>query len=300
MARFWAGINPWVRLAGGVVLASVVLPIVWYLGSPLLFDRRVNEAFPVSSSRSGSGAALGAEDQSAASKPMGQPAGTTGDTIGQPAASEPMGQTAGTTGDTMGQPAASEPVEQPAGTTGDTMGQPAGTTGDTMGQPAASEPVGQPAGTTGDTMGQPAASEPVKQPAALPTVATEAVVPAPEARTEPIALRSGSFGSMNDGIHKGEGRATVYELPDGTRFLRLEDFNVTNGPDLRVYLSADPRPRSSDALTSSDAVEIAPLKGNIGDQNYDLPAGFDPARFRSVVIYCKRFHVLVSIASFEG
>ena len=280
MARFWAGINPWVRLAGGVVLASVVLPIVWYLGSPLLFDRRVNEAFPVSSSRSGSGAALGAEDQSAASKPMGQPAGTTGDTIGQPAASEPMGQTAGTTGDTMGQPAASEPVEQPAGTTGDTMGQPAGTTGDTMGQPAASEPV--------------------KQPAALPTVATEAVVPAPEARTEPIALRSGSFGSMNDGIHKGEGRATVYELPDGTRFLRLEDFNVTNGPDLRVYLSADPRPRSSDALTSSDAVEIAPLKGNIGDQNYDLPAGFDPARFRSVVIYCKRFHVLVSIASFEG
>ncbi|HEU4323576.1 MAG TPA: DM13 domain-containing protein [Roseiflexaceae bacterium] len=289
MARFWAGINPWLRLTGGIVLAGVVLSLAWYLGAPILFDQRVDEAFPVSSSQSTGRSDTGA---SAANKPASEPMGQPAD----PTASEPMEQPSDKMVGQLAEPTASEPMEQPS----DKMvGQPA--------DPTASEPMEQPSDKMVGQPADPTTSEPMEQPtrAAVqpttqPTVAAATAVPTPEARTEPVVLRTGSFGAMGDGVHEGEGRATLYELPDGARLLRLEDFNVTNGPDLRVYLSADPSPRDADALVSGDSVEIAPLKGNIGNQNYDIPAELDPARFRSVVIYCKRFHVLVSIASFEG
>ncbi|GAB4203199.1 MAG: hypothetical protein OHK0022_27110 [Roseiflexaceae bacterium] len=305
MARFWTGINPWVRLVAGVALAVVVLSFAWYIGSPLLFDQRVDEAFPGGVSQTttaGSGASTG--------------------TMSKPAAS----------GDTMGKPSdamADHSMDKPAAS-GDTMGRPTSTTaGDTMNKPAAdaAQPAAPPTpeavqatvptpAAVQATVPTPAAAQaavptPAAAQAAVPTPeatqaaaptpeATQAAVPTPEARTEPVALRAGSFGSMNDGVHEGEGRATLYQLPDGARLLRLEDFKVTNGPDLRIYLSSDPSPRDADALTGGDSVEIAQLKGNIGNQNYNIPADLDLARFQSVVIYCKRFHVLVSIAPLEG
>ena len=111
----------------------------------------------------------------------------------------------------------------------------------------------------------------------------------------PIALSQGSFTEV-DNIHKGAGHAAVYQLPDGKRVLRLENFNVTNGPDLFVYLAGSVMPRSSNDLHSAGAFEVARLKGNIGDQNYELPADLDLAKFKSVVIYCKQFSVVFSTA----
>jgi hypothetical protein len=32
------------------------------------------------------------------------------------------------------------------------------------------------------------------------------------------------------------------------------------------------------------------LKGNEGDQNYDIPAGTDLDKFQTVSIYCERFN----------
>ncbi len=109
------------------------------------------------------------------------------------------------------------------------------------------------------------------------------------------ALRSGHFGTI-DAIHKGEGSAAVYRQPDGQLILRLDPFNVTNGPDLYVYLSTDPAPTSSAQLHQGGALEVARLKGNVGSQNYDLPADVNLSRFRSVVIYCKQFSVIFSSA----
>jgi hypothetical protein len=111
----------------------------------------------------------------------------------------------------------------------------------------------------------------------------------------PAALSQGSF-TVVDSIHKGAGNAVIYQLPDGKRVLRFENFNVTNGPDLFVYLAGSAMPRSSGDLHSASLFEVARLKGNMGDQNYELPADLDLEQFKSVVIYCKQFSVVFSTA----
>ncbi|MEX1037299.1 MAG: DM13 domain-containing protein [Acidimicrobiia bacterium] len=110
----------------------------------------------------------------------------------------------------------------------------------------------------------------------------------------PITLLAGEFRDA-DASHRGTGIATVYELEDGSRLLRFEDFDVTNGPDLHVYLVPHDNPESSDDLEGY--VDLGSLKGNIGDQNYEIPDGVDISEFGSVVIYCVPFHVFFSIAS---
>jgi Electron transfer DM13 len=109
----------------------------------------------------------------------------------------------------------------------------------------------------------------------------------------PLALASGQFEDF-DKSHRGSGTATIYELEDGSSVLRLEDFEVTNGPDLRVYLVPDVDPQGRDDITGY--VELGPLKGNIGDQNYEIPAGTDVSKYGSVVIYCSPFQVIFSVA----
>lgn len=111
----------------------------------------------------------------------------------------------------------------------------------------------------------------------------------------PVLLATGQFGVI-DGLHKGEGKALIVLLPDGQRFLRFEGFKVTNGPDVYVYLSGHAAPRDSVQLHQGAAFEIGRLKGNIGDQNYALPAEVDLSKFKSVAIYCKRFSVIFSTA----
>lgn len=105
----------------------------------------------------------------------------------------------------------------------------------------------------------------------------------------------GAFGEV-DAIHRGEGEAVLARLPDGRYLLRFERFRVTNGPDLYVYLAGHPAPRSSAELHGIADLEVATLKGNIGEQSYLLPDGLDPAQFRSVVVYCKRFTTVFSTA----
>ena len=73
--------------------------------------------------------------------------------------------------------------------------------------------------------------------------------------------------------------------------------DVTNGPALVVILSPHPNPSSSSDVHQTGYVELAKLKGNKGNQNYTLPDGVDPASFGSVVIYCKPFKVVFSVAS---
>lgn len=78
---------------------------------------------------------------------------------------------------------------------------------------------------------------------------------------------------------------------------RLMEFEVTNGPDLKVYLSASDNVTSSGDVTDAAWISLGPLKGNIGDQTYSLPTDADPADFRSVVIWFEQFGVLFSAAT---
>ena len=102
------------------------------------------------------------------------------------------------------------------------------------------------------------------------------------------ALASGNFHTV---AHDTKGTATVYELPTGQRTLRLTNFETSNGPDVRVYLVAAADATDSDTVKQAGFVEVAALKGNVGDQNYDLPAEADLSKYRAVTIWCKRFGV---------
>ena len=120
----------------------------------------------------------------------------------------------------------------------------------------------------------------------------------PEMPAEPVVLAQGTFIDI-DPIHGAVGSATIYELPDGSRVLRFEDFRSKNGPDLHVYLSTE-APTSTFAGLGDKEVHLGALKGNVGNQNYEIPAEVDLSQYRSVVIYCVPFHVVFSTAEFSA
>lgn len=136
--------------------------------------------------------------------------------------------------------------------------------------PAATSPIDDATVTS-----EPAAPAPTEQPAV-----TEAPTP------QIVTLASGGFVPL--GRYSGEGNAVV--LNDGTdqRFLRFENFSTDNGPDLRVYLTASDANGDSGAF-DDDFVDLGVLKGNIGDQNYEIPTDVDLSVYDTVVVWCVRF-----------
>jgi hypothetical protein len=113
------------------------------------------------------------------------------------------------------------------------------------------------------------------------------------APTGPVELATGSFVSRNR--YTVTGTATTYELEDGQRILRLEDFESTNGPDLFVYLTAAGS-ADEDAALDADFIDLGVLTGNIGNQNYAIPDEVDLDRYTSVVIWCRRFTTSFGVA----
>ena len=116
--------------------------------------------------------------------------------------------------------------------------------------------------------------------------------------TAAAKIKSGSFRNA-DGFHKGSGEATIYRGPDGSRLLRLENFSVTNGPALHVILSPHSGPDTSGEVKSPGYADLGRLKGNKGDQNYPIPDEVDVDSQMSVVIYCKPFSVVFSVAMLQ-
>jgi hypothetical protein len=101
-------------------------------------------------------------------------------------------------------------------------------------------------------------------------------------------LSQGRFHSV---AHDTKGVAMVYKFPDGKRVLRFTDFETSHGPDVQVYLVAAADARNNETVTKAGFVHLGALKGNIGDQNYDLPANVDLNTYRAVTIWCRRFSV---------
>ena len=106
--------------------------------------------------------------------------------------------------------------------------------------------------------------------------------------TTPNTLRTGSFVGVGDGIHNAEGMVKVVPLKDGNNLLRLENLQVTNGPDLYVYLATD--------KSASDFVSLGKLKANNGNQNYNIPSKTDLTKYDTVLIWCRPFSVLFGSA----
>ena len=101
-------------------------------------------------------------------------------------------------------------------------------------------------------------------------------------------LEKGEFHKVEKA---GSGTATIYQLADGKRVLRLTDFAVDNGPDLHVRLIAAKDAKNTTSVAKTDHVELGKLKGNQGSQNYDVPASVDLSKYRVVSIWCNRFSV---------
>jgi hypothetical protein len=101
-------------------------------------------------------------------------------------------------------------------------------------------------------------------------------------------LAAGQFHAV---AHDGKGTAGIYRLGDGRRVLRLTDFETSNGPELHVYLVAAADATDNATVTSAGFVSLGALKGNVGDQNYDVPADVDLSKYKAVTIWCRRFGV---------
>jgi hypothetical protein len=128
-----------------------------------------------------------------------------------------------------------------------------------------------------------------------PTVADD-----PSAGEEPMdepeaveELASGDFRTLE---HATTGRARIVELEDGSRFVRLEDLDTSDGPDLRVYLTEQPISDDWDVWDDGRYVDLGALKGNVGDSNYRIPVDLDLSEFQTAVIWCRRFTVGFAVA----
>lgn len=110
----------------------------------------------------------------------------------------------------------------------------------------------------------------------------------------PMSITKGNFKSL---AHETKGLASIYQLADGKRTLRLTEFETSNGPDVHVYLTAAEVEKGSDAIKAAGFIDLGSMKGNKGDQNYEIPADVDLSKYKHVAIWCARFGVNFATAS---
>ena len=124
--------------------------------------------------------------------------------------------------------------------------------------------------------------------------AAQAASMAMSKETEPMVLEKGDFQSL---AHTTKGVATVHQLADGKRVLRLTNFQTSNGPDVHVYLVAAEVAKDNATVKQAGFIDLGSLKGNKGDQNYEVPSDADLNKYKSVSIWCARFGVNFGTAS---
>ncbi|HZF89109.1 DM13 domain-containing protein [Streptomyces sp.] len=132
----------------------------------------------------------------------------------------------------------------------------------------------------------PEAAAPSAPPAARPSGRSAAPAPA-----GPVTLASGELISHE---HATSGTVKLVRLADGSRIVRLENLDTSNGPDLRVWLSDAEVKEGQEGwhlFDDGEYVSLGRLKGNKGSQNYTVPADVDLSRYSSVSIWCDRFDV---------
>ena len=144
----------------------------------------------------------------------------------------------------------------------------------------------------------------------VPAAATPAVEsPGPSAApsavaapTAPAVPRELATGKLISHEHASSGTVRILELPDGSRILRFEGLDTSDGPDLRVWLTDAPVIEGLAGWQVFDDgayLDLGALKANKGDQNYDIPAGAVLDDYSSVSIWCARFTVSFAAAELK-
>ncbi|CAL9507287.1 hypothetical protein SUDANB105_03538 [Streptomyces sp. enrichment culture] len=127
--------------------------------------------------------------------------------------------------------------------------------------------------------------------------------PSPGAPSAPAAPVTVADGDLISHEHTTSGTVKLVRLADGSHVVRLENLDTSNGPDLRVWLTDAPVKEGSagwHVFDDGTHVSLGKLKGNKGSQNYPVPEDIDPARYRSVTIWCDRFDVSFGAAELTG
>lgn len=115
-------------------------------------------------------------------------------------------------------------------------------------------------------------------------------LPQTEMKSKETKQQAISEGQFQSGVHETKGTATIYQLADGKRILRLTNFTTSNGPDVRVVLVPTNQLKDNEDVKNYKYVELGKLKGNKGDQNYEIPEGIDVSTYGAVSVWCKRFN----------
>lgn len=103
--------------------------------------------------------------------------------------------------------------------------------------------------------------------------------------TPPSVSTEGSGTFVGDGWHHAGGTALLLRQADGSYVVRLDDdFRVTNGPDIHVWLS--PTPDRVDG-----GIDLGPVKFTEGSSNYAVPSA-QAAGYQYVIIWCNPFSVI--------
>lgn len=130
-----------------------------------------------------------------------------------------------------------------------------------------------------------------------PTISAGPDKPGTEPAPRPRILLTGKLITHE---HRTSGTVAVVALPDGSRILRIENLDTSDGPDLRVWLS-DAKVVAGKAgrhvFDDGRYRALGKLKGNHGNQNYPIPADVRLEDFRSAVIWCDRFNVSFGAAA---
>jgi Electron transfer DM13 len=103
---------------------------------------------------------------------------------------------------------------------------------------------------------------------------------------QPVA--SGAFHGV---AHPTNGTATIYQSGDGSRVLRFTNFRTTNGPNVHVYMVAADDAKDNASVPRAGFIDLGPIKGNVGDQNYAFGPGVELSKYRSVSVWCQRFSI---------
>lgn len=126
--------------------------------------------------------------------------------------------------------------------------------------------------------------------------ATETPIPSPTLEDSEAIFESSSSlliweADFYPVAHAGGGTANVYMMDDGSLIVRLEDFEVEDGPELHVYLTDQDPVQNTEGTALTNAIDLGELKGLMGDQSYLVPSSLELSQYHSVVIWCVPFSV---------
>ena len=101
----------------------------------------------------------------------------------------------------------------------------------------------------------------------------------------------GSFNTV-DSTHYGIGDVKVIENDQNQRTLFFDDVEISNGPDLFVYLTIKTNFQGAEPFQDpGEFVDLGALGFTMGSFSFDIPSEVDLTEYKTVLIWCKAFAV---------